>query len=140
MARKIRTERQAGANVAINTVWFIFFIIINIIFYMAAAFLIYKASTFAYDFCYQVFGDGTVDEGEGRNAMITINPGASTMELASTLEMNKIINNRYSFYIRVKLMNSNIMAGTYIVNSAMTYDDILETITDYNNAIEPGSL
>ncbi|MCQ2538700.1 MAG: hypothetical protein MJ124_09895, partial [Lachnospiraceae bacterium] len=111
MARRLR-KRQAGANAALDAVWFVFYIVLNIVFYCCAAFLIYRASIFAYDFCYQVFGDVTVDQDEGRNAQITIKEGASTMELATTLEMNKIIVNRYSFYIKVKLMKPKIMAGT----------------------------
>ncbi len=137
MAKLLR-KRQAGANAALDAVWFIFYIIVNIVFYAVVAFLIYRASIFAYDFCYQVFGDVSVDNDEGRNAQITIQPGASTMELATTLEMNKIIINRYSFYIRVKLMDSNIKAGTFIVNSSMNYDEILSVITDSNNSLDTG--
>ncbi len=140
MANAVRRRRQAGSNAALNAVWFIFYVLINIIFYAVAIFLIYRACIFAYDFSFQVFGNVTVDEGEGRNALVTINEGSSTMELASQLEMNKIIKNRYSFYIKVKLLNSNIKAGSYIVNSSMTYDEILKTITNYSNAVDPEKL
>ena len=32
-------------------------------------------------------------------------------------------------------MGYNIMAGTYHLNTSMTYDEILEQITNYSNAI-----
>ena len=32
-------------------------------------------------------------------------------------------------------MGYKIMAGTYILNTAMTYDEILDQITDYANSI-----
>ena len=141
MARALRLKaRQSGSNAALNAVWFIFYVILNVIFYAVALFLIYRACIFAYDFSFQVFGNETVDTGEGRNALITINEGASSMEIASKLEMNKIIKNRYSFYIKVKLLNSEIKAGTFIVNSSMTYDQILKVITNYKNAVDPETL
>ena len=89
-----------------------------------------------YDFTYQVFGDVVVEEAPGVNVEITIPEGTSTMELASKLEMNRLVVNRYSFYIKVKLLNYKILAGTYHLNTSMTYDDIINTITNYANAIE----
>jgi hypothetical protein len=94
-------------------------------------------SIFVYDFTYQVFGDVVVEEAPGVNVEITIPEGTSTMELASKLEMNRLVVNRYSFYIKVKLLNYKILAGTYHLNTSMTYDDIINTITNYANAIEP---
>jgi cell division protein YceG involved in septum cleavage len=58
------------------------------------------------------------------------------MEVASSLEMNRVIPNRYTFFLKVQLMNYKILAGTYILNTAMTYDEILDQITNYANAIE----
>ncbi|MBO7335423.1 MAG: endolytic transglycosylase MltG [Lachnospiraceae bacterium] len=140
MARAGLKARQSGSNAALNAVWFVFYVILNVIFYAIALFLIYRACVFAYDFSYQVFGNETVDSAPGRNALITINKGASSMEIASKLEMNKIVKNRYSFYLKVKLVDSEIQAGSYILNSSMTYDEILKTITDYKNAVDPDKM
>ena len=59
---------------------------------------------------------------------IVIDDGASTMEVAAALEQYRLIPNRYSFYLKVQLMGYKIMAGTYILNTAMTYDEILDQI------------
>ncbi len=132
-----RRGRQAGAMAALDMFSFITHLVLNVIFYIFVIFLVYRASIFVYDFTYQVFGDVVVEEAPGVNVEITIPEGTSTMELASKLEMNRLVINRYSFYIKVKLLNYKILAGTYHLNTSMTYDDIINTITNYANAIEP---
>ena len=135
--RKIqRRGRQAGTMAALDMLSFTTHLILNVLFYIFVIFLVYRASVFVYDFCYQVFGDVVVEEKPGVNVEISIPEGTSTMELASKLEMNRLVVNRYSFYIKVKLMGYKILAGTYHLNTSMTYDDIINTITNYANAIE----
>lgn len=128
-------QKKNGTKIAIDVVGFILHLLLNIIFYAVVIFAIYKVGTTAKDFCYQVFGAYTMDAEPGINAEITIKDGASTMEVASALEMNRLIPNRYSFYLKVQLMRSKILAGTYILNTAMTYDEILEQITNYGNSV-----
>ncbi len=136
--RKIRRRgRQAGTMAALDMFSFVIHMILNVMFYIFIIFLIYRASIFVYDFCYQVFGDTVVEEAPGVNVEINIPEGTSTMELASKLEMNRLVKNRYSFYIKVKLLGYKILAGTYHLNTSMTYDEIIGTITNYANAIEP---
>ncbi len=136
--RRIRRRgRQAGTMAALDMFSFVIHMILNVMFYIFVIFLIYRASIFVYDFCYQVFGDTVVEEAPGVNVEINIPEGTSTMELASKLEMNRLVKNRYSFYIKVKLLGYKILAGTYHLNTSMTYDQIISTITNYANAIEP---
>lgn len=138
MARKISRHRarQAGAKASLDMINFLLSSAWNIIFYALMIFIIYRACIFAYDFCYQVFGDAVVDKENGVNVEIVIPEGTSTMELASKLEMNRLVKNRYSFYIKIKLLGYNILAGKYHLNTSMTYDEIISTITNYKNAIE----
>ena len=110
-------------------------VLLNIIFYAVVIFAVYKVGITAREFCFQVFGNYTMDAEPGINAEITIKDGASTMEVAAALEMNRLIPNRYSFYLKVQLMGYKILAGTYILNTSMTYDEILNEITDYSNSI-----
>ena len=76
-----------------------------------------------------------MDAEPGINAEITIPDGASTMEVAAALEQYRLIPSRYSFYLKVQLMGYKILAGTYILNTSMTYDEILDQITNYANSI-----
>ena len=57
------------------------------------------------------------------------------MDIAGKLELNRVIVDKYSFYFKVKLQNKVIMPGTYIINSSMTYDEILDIITDYSKSV-----
>lgn len=124
-----------GTKIVIDIAGFILHLLLNIIFYAVVIFAIYKVGVTAREFCYQVFGAYTMDAEPGINAEITIQDGASSMEVAAALEMNRLIPNRYSFYLKVQLMGHKILAGTYILNTSMTYDEILEQITDYSNSI-----
>ncbi len=128
-------QKNDGAKIAIDIIGFILHLLLNIIFYAVVIFAIYKVGITARDFCYQVFGAYTMDEAPGINAEITIEDGASSMEVAAALEQYRLIPNRYSFYLKVQLLGHKILAGTYILNTSMTYDEILGQITDYSNSI-----
>lgn len=128
-------QKGEGAKIAMDIVGFILHLLLNIVFYAIVIFAIYKVGTTARDFCYQVFGAYTMDAEPGINAEITIPDGASTMEVAAALEQYRLIPNRYSFYLKVQLMGHKILAGTYILNTSMTYDEILDQITNYANSI-----
>jgi len=52
------------------------------------------------------------------------------MNVASKLELNKIIVNKYSFYVKAKLLKHTIMPGTYALNTSMTYNEIFAVITE----------
>lgn len=135
MERIFVGQKNNSAKIAIDIISFVLHLLLNIVFYAIVIFAIYKVGITTREFCYQVFGEYTMDAEPGINAEITIKEGASTMEIAASLEMNRLIPNRYTFYLRVKLMGYNIMAGTYHLNTSMTYGEILEQITNYSNAI-----
>ena len=49
--------------------------------------------------------------------------------------MNKVVVNQYTFYLKVQLFEYKIMQGTFPLNTSMTYDEILDVITDLTKAI-----
>ena len=71
----------------------------------------------------------------GRDVQIHIDEGESTMEIANKLYMNKVVVNKYTFYLKVRLFEKDIMQGTFLLNTSMTYDEVLSVITDLSNAI-----
>lgn len=129
-------QKESATKIVMDILGFILHLLLNIVFYAIVIFAIYKVGVTAKDFCFQVFGDTTMDAEPGINVEIEIKKGASTMEVAAALEMNRVIPNRYSFYLKVQLMNYKILAGKYILNTSMTYDEILEQITNAANAIK----
>ena len=128
-------QKGDGTKIAIDIAGFILHLLLNVIFYAVVIFAIYKVGITAREFCFQVFGAYSMDAEPGINAEITIEDGASTMEVAAALEQYRLIPNRYSFYLKVQLMGHKILAGTYILNTSMTYDEILNQITNYTNSI-----
>ena len=106
------------------------------IFYTAVAYGIKKLAAYSYDFTYQIFGDVAVEAPPGRDVKVTIMKGETSMNIASKLEDAKVIVNKYSFYVKLKLKEYDIMPGTFMLNTSMSYDDVLETITDYTKSID----
>lgn len=128
--------RSTNAKLVLRISSFLFRMLLNIAFYLAVIMLITKVSTETYKFCYQIFGQVTASEAPGRNVEIQIKKGESTMNVASKLQLNKIIVNKYSFYVKAKLLKHTIMPGTYTVNTSMTYDEIFAIITVPNTEEE----
>jgi len=120
-------------------------ICLNIFIYAVIIYFLIKAVHISYDFAYRIFGDVSVEEEPGRDVKIVILKGESTMNIATKLETNKLIYDKYSFYLKVQLGNFGadddkkkyeIMGGTYILNTSMNYNEILETITDATKSLE----
>lgn len=107
----------------------------NVAFYILVAVAITQIAKYSYDFAYRVFGNETMEEGSGTEVKLTILKDETSMNVASKLELNKLINDKYSFYVKAKLSKSNIMPGTFILNTSMTYSEILDTITDYSKSV-----
>jgi len=109
--------------------------LLNLVFYVVVAFGIYFVATNVYELSYQVFGDRVCEAEPGRDVEIHIAEGESTMDIAEKLYMNKIVVNQYTFYLKVQLFEYKIMQGTFPLNTSMTYDEILDVITDLTKAI-----
>lgn len=109
-------------------------LLLNATFIIFVIVLVIYGSRTAFNFTYQLYGPVTVEGEPGRTVPIRINKGESSMDIAGKLEVNRVIVDKYSFYFRAKLQDKVIMPGTYRVNSSMTYNEILDVITDYSNS------
>ncbi|NLK28406.1 MAG: hypothetical protein GX306_08715 [Clostridiales bacterium] len=127
--------RSTSVKVTLKITSFIIRLLMNIMFYILVVFLIINFSKEAYQFTYQLYGPVAADAEPGRDIIFQIKKGESTMDVASKLELNQAIVNKYSFYLKTKLQDVTIMPGTYEINSSMTYDEILDIITDYSASI-----
>ncbi len=124
------TSRPTSAQLVLKITSFILRLLLNILFYTIVVILIVRASKITYDFCYEIFGQVTAAQEPGRDIEIQISKGESTMNVASKLELKKIIVNKYSFYVKAKIKKQTIMPGTYALNTSMTYDEIFAVITE----------
>lgn len=104
-------------------------LLVNVLLYLIIIYIVINAGKVIYDTSYQIFGNTGVTEGEGRDVFVRVEQGESTMNVANKLEQNKVIDNKYSFYIHAKVKKYPIMPGTFALNTSMDYDDIFEVIT-----------
>ncbi len=139
----VRKRKSKAGRIILGMSGGLLQLLANIAFYVLVVIFVIRAADIAYDFAYQVFGDVTVAEAPGKDIKVTILKGESTMNVASKLELNKLIVNKYSFYFKVKLMelgrddgdNFSIMPGEFMLNNSMNYDEILSIITDYSKSL-----
>lgn len=129
------SSSSTSARITLKISSFVLRSLLNLIFAIVVVVLVINGSKLAFNFTYQLYGPVTVDEEPGRDIPIQINKGESTMDIASKLELNRVIVDKNSFYFKTKLQNKVIMSGTYKVNSSMTYDEVLDIITDYSKSL-----
>jgi UPF0755 protein len=128
-------EKSARTSAILKITSAILRVLLNIIFYVAIVWLVIEGSKFAYNFSYQLFGSVPASEAPGKDYDFQIAKGDSTMEIAEKLEFSNLIVNKYSFYLKTKFKDYNIYPGTYVLNTSMDYDEILDVITDQKNSI-----
>lgn len=123
------TTKSTRTKIILNVTRFILHILLNAIFYIIVVIVIANFSTTAYEFAYQIFGDVAVESEPGHDIEVKIKKGESTISIATKLEKKKVILNKYSFLIRAKITNKIIIPGTFVINSSMNYDEILNILT-----------
>jgi len=129
-------NKSAAFKITFKVASFVLRLLLNIVFYVLIVIMIISGSKMAYQFTYQLYGPGTVDiVGNGSPIIFQIKKGESTMDIASKLELNRAIENKYSFYLKAKLEDKVIIPGTYEISTDMTYEEILNVITDYSQSI-----
>jgi|GEM_PF-459632 len=128
-------KNDKSGKMEVHLAWAITRFILNIIFYVLVVAAVYKGATLLYNFSYEVFGSVARAEEPGTNVPVQIYRGETTMNIATKLETSLVIVDKYSFYVKTKLKNYDIMPGTYILNTSMDYDEILEIISDSKNSI-----
>lgn len=103
----------------------------DVLLYVFVSIVIVQSCRYAFDFCYQVFGPVAVaeEDEEGEEVEFYIASGDSTREIAKKMERSGLIKNDLAFYIKAKLNDANIQPGTYLLNTSMTYSELLETIS-----------
>lgn len=116
-------------NTSLRIIKFIWHLLINMAFYLIIIYLAVRVGSVIYDTSYQVFGNEGTVESDGVDVYIKIDQGETTMNVASKLEQNKVIDNKLSFFIHAKLKEYTIMPGIFTLNTSMNYDEIFAVIT-----------
>lgn len=134
--KKNNKKKQKSTKMALGAASFMLNTALTVLFYVIVVIAVTKISSTVYNYAYQIYGNVSVEAAPGRTVNVVIEDGETTMNVASKLEFNKIIENKYTFYIRTKLSGKVIYPGTYQVNTSMNYKQILDVIADYDTALE----
>ena len=109
------------------------------VYLIVAAVVIYIGKT-AYDFGYNIFYQQHMDsEEEGRDVTVAVEEGDSVYQIGRTLESRGLIQDAKVFVVQEKLSNysGKLQPGTYILNTSMTPDEIMEILAKENVAGQP---
>lgn len=109
------------------------------VYLIVAAVVIYIGKT-AYDFGYNIFYQQPMDsEEEGRDVTVAVEEGDSVYQIGRTLESRGLIQDAKVFVVQEKLSNysGKLQPGTYILNTSMTPDEIMEILAKENMAGQP---
>lgn len=124
-----RAER--GNATALFIIRGILVFILNLIFYAIVILGTVEVCRISYSFANEVFGDVMAESPPGRDCTFVIKEADDSMTIAKNLANEGIVPNAYSFYIRLRLSQNDktvIEAGSYELNTSMTYQEILEKI------------
>lgn len=109
------------------------------VYLIVAAVVIYIGKT-AYDFGYNIFYQQPMEsEEEGRDVTVAVEEGDSVYQIGRTLESRGLIQDAKVFVVQEKLSNysGKLQPGTYILNTSMTPDEIMEILAKENVAGQP---
>lgn len=124
-------QRGKGSATILLVIRGILIMVLNLIFYALVIFAAVQICKFSYSFANEVFGDVMAEAPPGKNQEFVIQENEDALTISKNLERQGIVTNAYSFYIRLKLSLSDtniVAAGSYDLNTSMTYKEILEII------------
>lgn len=113
---------------------FMFGLFVNIL----IVFLIVKLFTYSFNFAYGVFGKVANHPGSQEYIVVDIPADSSIMEIGQALQDADIIEDKYVFYVKVKVKGygTKITSGKFHLSASMTYDEILNIICNIQDTDE----
>lgn len=96
-----------------------------------------QAFFFAYQFSYDVFSDTAYNLNDTKEITVTVDYGASSMEIATLLEEQGVVENKYVAFVRSKITKATVIPGTYVLKPSMTLDEIYTVLSNTENEDVP---
>lgn len=105
---------------------------------LVIVFIVIKAFSYTFNFAYSVFGDVCADPVSREYKVIEIPADSTILEIGDALEKNEIIEDKYVFYVKVKVKGygDKIKTGKYGLSASMSYGEILDIICDIDTEEE----
>lgn len=108
--------------------------------YLIIAIAVIYIGKSAYDFGYDIFYQQPMDsEEEGRDITVVVEDGDSVYQIGKTLENRGLIRDAKVFVVQEMLSNysGKLQTGTYILNTSMTPDEMMEILARENIKGQP---
>lgn len=124
-------RKEKGSANALLIIRGILVLLLNLIFYAIIVLGTIEVCKITYSFANEVFGDVMAEPPPGSNRTFVVAEADDAMTVSKNLEREGIIANAYSFYIRLRFFQSDkyvLLAGSYELNTSMTYEEILKKI------------
>lgn len=119
-------------RMTLNSLRYLLSICVNVLIIILIMYAIWQLCEGGYYFCYEIFGSVAVEDTPGSDREFVVEPDDTMYEIAERLEEDGLIVNRYSFYIRSQLMDSEdttLQSGSYVLNTSMDYEEIIDQLT-----------
>lgn len=130
-------KKNAGYHAAVTGARGILKILIYICLFLVLVF----AGKTAYDFGYDIFNQQPLaGSGNGKDVTIEVKEGMSEKEIGELLIENGLIEERLSVFQAQVLFSGyqgSLKAGTYILNTSQTVDEMLEILSQKNTEGQP---
>lgn len=108
--------------------------------YLIVAIAVIYIGKSAYDFGYDIFYQQPMDsDEEGKDITVVVDEDDSVYQIGRTLESRGLIRDAKVFVVQEKLSNFNgkLQPGTYILNTSMTPDEMMEILARENVKGQP---
>lgn len=102
--------------------------------YALIVFAVLFASKTAYDFGYAIFNEVPMETGDGTDVTVVIKEGTSVYQIGKILKKKDLIEDAKVFFVQEQLSNykGKLQAGTYILNTSMTADEMMAILAREN--------
>lgn len=107
-------------------------LLVNTIVLFLVIFMIIHSCRACYSLCYEIYGPVVVEKSPGTDKKFSVAESDTMYKVAGNLYEEGLIVNKYSFYIRTKLMDKDeikLKSGEYMLNTSMNYEEILDLLT-----------
>lgn len=129
--KKRSSERKEAAGTAVYTV-------IKIVALVIFVMVVFRAGKTAYTFGERIFGEPAMAEEPGEDITIVVEQGDSVNTIAQKLENAGLIRDARLFVLQEKLAGykSGLQAGTYVLNTSQTPDEIIQILASSSGGEE----
>lgn len=108
--------------------------ILKILFYLLVIIIIIYLSKKAFSFGYAIFNQEPVAAEPGQAVTVIIPEGSTVKDIAKALERKGLIEDDLIFVVQERLSgyHGRLKAGTYLLNTAQTADEMMEILSGDN--------